>query len=134
MTSINTQTAKLIVFIVLLIHGIGHFQGTFAGLGLTLSESWNGDSPILGRLLSSRNARLVCLAFYTLAGIFTLMSAFSYFGVLLPGSLFKIAGVFAVILSVLSMIFFWHGLSFIMNKLGAVAVNILLAYLVFSAD
>ena len=45
----TTKTVKLIAFIVLLVHGIGHFQGVAAGLGLKI----NSSSPAQSWLLKS---------------------------------------------------------------------------------
>jgi hypothetical protein len=43
----TTKTIKLIAFIALLVHGIGHFQGVAAGLGLKINNAVPAQSWLL---------------------------------------------------------------------------------------
>ena len=70
----TTKSVKLIVFIALLVHGIGHFQGVAAGFGLKINQSAPALSWLL-RGMGEQVNRYICLAVFFLTGVTGILTA-----------------------------------------------------------
>ena len=127
----TTKTVKIIAFIALLVHGIGHFQGVAAGLGLRINNSDPAQSWLLKSFSKDIN-RTICLVLFFITGVLGILAALSYNGVFTPDD-WQIFAVITAILSTLCLVFFPNGFAMFFNKAGAIAVNLLIYYsIVFS--
>ena len=120
-----------IVFIVLLIHGIGHLQGVFISLGLKDFGSWNANSWILKSWFSVDAQRVICLIIFLFTALLTLAGAFSYKGLWLPVDWWNQLILGSAILSTIAMVFYPNAFAMFFNKAGAVVVNLLIFYTLF---
>ncbi len=122
----TTKTVKLIVFIALLVHGIGHFQGVAASFGIKINNAQASQSWLL-KSLSERTNRSICLVLFLVTGITGILTALGFQQILFPGSWQLLASITAF-LSTLCLIVFPNGFALFFNKIGAIAVNLFLWY------
>jgi len=123
----TTKTIKLIVFITLLVHGIGHFQGVVAGLGVKINNAEATRSWLL-QSLSDKTQRWICLAMFLVTGIMGILTALSFRNILVSSSSWQIFALITAILSTLCLVFYFNGFAMFFNKIGAIAVNLLIYY------
>jgi hypothetical protein len=122
----EARTVKLIGFILLLVHGIGHFQGVAAGLGLKINDAVPAQSWLLKGLGSQTNSS-ICLILFLVTGIIGILTALSFWDLLLVGTWQKLALVTAT-LSTVCLILFPNAFAMFFNKIGAIGVNLLIYY------
>lgn len=123
----TTKTIKLIVFIALLVHGIGHFQGVAAGLGLKINKAVPGQSWMLKGLNSGTN-RIICLSMFLLTGIMGILTALSFRDIMLAHSAWQSLATVTAILSTICLVVFPNGFAMFFNKVGAIGVNLVIYY------
>lgn len=123
----TTKTIKLLVFITLLVHGIGHIQGVIAGLGVKFNESGTNISWLLKGLGENTN-RMLCLALYLGASIIGILAALSFKGWLFPDGNWQLLALITAIISSCSLVLFPNALAMFFNKIGAIAVNLIIYY------
>jgi hypothetical protein len=123
----TTRTLKLIAFIVLLVHGIGHFQGVAAGFGLPISKAKPGQSWLF-RGAPEQTSRIMSLILFLATGVTGILTALSFKGILLPQSIWGVLAIVTAVLSTLCLIIFPGGFAMFFNKVGAVAVNLIIYY------
>ena len=59
---------KIIAFIVLLVHGIGHLQGVVISSGLlSIKGNWNSSSWLFDKFLRDDPIRFICLGLHLVA-------------------------------------------------------------------
>jgi hypothetical protein len=122
----NPATIRWIVFGVLLVHGIGHSQGVMAGLSVSSTETWHGRSWLLTNVLGETASRTVGLVIYIACTVGFLAAALGVMGWLVPNDWWRtLALVFAVV-SLVGLLFYWHSLAAMFNKLGALGVNLVI--------
>lgn len=118
---------KIIAFIILLVHGIGHFQGVAAALGLKI----NNREPALSWLLKNFGKRLnysTCFALFFITALFGIAAAFSVMGFIIPVDFWEILATVTAVLSTICLIVFPNGFAQFFNLAGAIAVNLLIYY------
>ena len=123
----SVSTIKLIVFLALLVHGVGHLQGVVSSSGLKFRTSTSNTSWLLKKLGVKWN-KMICLVLYLLASILGIFAALSFRGVLGPESEWTSLAVGCAIFSSLGLIFFPKALALFFNKAGAIAVNLFIFY------
>ena len=127
----TTKTVRLIAFIALLVHGIGHFQGVAAGLGLKINNSDPAKSWLLKSFSKDIN-KTICLVLFLLTGVLGILAAFSFRGVLIPDA-WQLFAVITAFLSTICLVVFPSSFAMFFNKVGAIVVNLLIYYsIVFS--
>lgn len=95
-----------------------------AGLGVSSTETWHGRSWLLTGLIGESASRTVGLIIYLACTIGFLLAALGVMGWLVPNDWWRtLALVFAVI-SLVGLVFYWHSLVALFNKLGAIGVNL----------
>lgn len=128
----TTKTVKLIAFIILLVHGIGHFQGVVASLGIKINNSNNNCTSWLLKGLGENSNSKICLVLFLITGVAGILTALSFKGILIP-DYWQIIAVITAISSTICLILFPNGFAMFFNKIGAVAVNLVIYYsIVFS--
>ena len=123
----TSNTVKLLVFLTLLVHGIGHLQGVVSGLGVQFREKSSTQSWLLKNSSEGVN-RIICLILYLGAAVFGILAALSFKDVTLSHSLWQAFALTAAILSTLCLVIFPSALAMFFNKVGAIAVNLLIYY------
>jgi hypothetical protein len=123
----NTKTIKLIAFIVLLVHGIGHFQGVVASLGVKINNDKPAVSWLLKDLGSSTN-KIICFLLFLCTGLLGIAAAFSLKGILFPESIWQTLALITAFCSTACLILFPNGFAMLFNKVGAIAVNLIIYY------
>lgn len=127
----TTKTVKLIAFIALLVHGIGHFQGVAAGLGLKINNSSPSQSWLLKSMSENLN-KTICLVLCFITGAIGIITALSFKGVFIAEA-WQTLAVITAILSTVCLLSFPNAFAMFFNKVGAIAVNLLIYYsIVFS--
>jgi hypothetical protein len=122
----TTKTIKLIAFIALLVHGIGHFQGVAAGFGLKINNSTPAQSWLL-KGFSLQINKTICLVLFLLTGIFGILTALSFKGLILP-DIWQTLAIVTAILSTICLLMYPNGFAMFFNKIGAIAVNLIIYY------
>lgn len=127
----TTKTIKLIAFITLLVHGIGHFQGVAAGLGLKI----NNSSPAQSWLFKGFSLQLnksICLIMFFITGVLGILTALGFNGKMFP-DVWQTLAIATAILSTICLVVFPNGFAMFFNKIGAITVNLFIYYsIVFS--
>lgn len=119
----SDSTIRLIAAIALIFHGVGHYMGIMAGLGIKLTAGMSAESPLLTGILGTRGIRIICLILFTLALIGFIASGFSLLGWMVPQSWWLKLAVVSAVISMLGLVFYWNALAFFFNKFGAVIIN-----------
>ena len=122
----TTKTIKLIAFIALLVHGIGHFQGVAAGLGVKINNSSPAQSWLLKDLSLQLN-KTICLILFMITGIIGILTALGFKSIILADS-WQILALITAIFSTICLILYPNGFAMFFNKIGAVAVNSIIYY------
>ncbi len=125
----TTKSIKLIVFIALLVHGIGHLQGVVASLGVKFHKSSSTSSWLLKSLGESAN-RMICLALYLGTSVTGILTALLFFEVIIPDGNWEMPALITAILSTMSLVLYPRTLAMFFNKAGAVVVNLWIYYTV----
>ena len=123
----TTKTVKLLVFLALLIHGIGHLQGVVSGLGVKFNETSSKKSWLL-KGNSNHVNRITCLILYMGAALFGIMAALGFKDFLLPHSIWQLFALISAIISSFCLILFPNALAMFFNKIGAIVVNLIIFY------
>lgn len=123
----STSAVKLVAFLVLLVHGIGHLQGVVSGSGIKFRTSTSNASWLL-KSLSVKWNRLICLVLYSAASVFGILAALGLRGVLGTESPWTAMALTCAIFSTLGLVLFPKALAMLFNKVGAIAVNLIIFY------
>ena len=123
----TTKTVKLIAFILLLVHGIGHLQGVVASFGVKINNSHARISWLLKDLGESVNAK-ICFALFLITAVFGILTAFSFKGILISDVAWQSLAIVTAILSTVCLVLFPNGFAMFFNKVGAIAVNLMIYY------
>jgi len=121
----TTKTVKLIVFIFLLVHGIGHFQGVASGFGLKINKKKPARSWLL-KNQSNKTNQIVCLLLFFITGIFGILTSSAYYDLILSGDIWETFGLITACLSSVCLIIFPNAFARFFNKAGAIIVNLYL--------
>ena len=129
----NVKTLRTILFIALLVHGIGHIQGVVCALGLKFRESSSSVSWLLKGLGTKANAAL-CLFFYLATAVFGILTALSLKGILIQQASWPVLALLTAILSTVCLVLFPRALAMFFNMAGAIMVNLALYYLLITGN
>ena len=122
----SAQTIKILIAGVLLVHGLGHIGALIAliaiGRGVP-SGKWRAARSWLFPSLSPSAARTIASIFWILSMIGFVAASMSFWGVLLPGEMWRPLALLFSVVSMLGILLFigtWPAF----NTLAALAVNI----------
>lgn len=121
----SDQTWKLLIAAVLLLHGLGHLgalAGTIWHQSAGTRGSWMSDRSWLLPMLSARTAMAVAGVFWVLSAIGFVAAALSFWGLLVPGELWRQLALYSSVVSSIGIILFL-GTWPTFNTLAALAVN-----------
>ena len=121
----SPKTIKLIAFILLLIHGIGHLQGVIASFGVKI----NNANATHSWLITDQNmSKVICIILFVLTAITGITAALSLMELIIPHYLWQNLALVSAVLSTACLIIFPDGFAMFFNKVGAVVVNIIIYY------
>ncbi len=123
----SSNALKLIGFLALLVHGVGHLQGVVSSSGIKFRTTTSNSSWLLKSLGEKWN-RLICLVLYLAAGVLGILAALGLRGVLGPDAQWTSMALACAIFSTLGLVLFPKALAMFFNKAGAIAVNLLIFY------
>jgi len=123
----SANSVKLIAFLALLVHGIGHLQGAVSSSGVKFRTSTSNSSWLLKGVAEKWN-KLICLVLYLAASVLGIFAALSLRGVLGPESQWTSLAMACAIFSTLGLVLFPKALALFFNKAGAIAVNLIIFY------
>lgn len=123
----TTKTIKLLAFLALLVHGIGHIQGVVGSLGVKFNESSSYISWLLKGLGENAN-RTICLILYLGAAVCGILAAMSLLDFLIPVTSWQILALTTAIISTVCLVLFPNALAMFFNKIGAIVVNLAIYY------
>ncbi len=101
----SSNTLKLIAFLALLIHGIGHLQGVVSSSGVKFRMSTSNISWLLKGLGEKWN-KLICMVLYLAAGVLGIFAALALRGVLGPDAQWTSMALACAIFSTLGLVLF----------------------------
>jgi hypothetical protein len=122
----STKTVKIIVFLALLVHGIGHFQGVVASLGINYNKKTSTESWLF-RGLDKKTNTIICFILYLLAGISAILAALGFQDILL-GDFWRNLAIVSAFSSLACLVLFPNALAMFFNKVGAILVNLWIFY------
>lgn len=122
----TAKTIKLIVFLILLVHGIGHFQGVVASTGIKISKTSSSSSWLLNNFLKDNTSGIICFLLYAITAVGGIIAALSFKGLVFPNHLWQTLVLFTAFSSAVSLILFPNALAMFFNKIGAIAVDVII--------
>lgn len=123
----TTKTIKLLVFLALLVHGIGHIQGVICGFGVKFTSSTSNISWLLKGFGDNIN-RIICVILFFGASLFGIMAALAFKDVLFSNGAWQTLALISAIFSTVCLVLFPASLAIFFNKIGAIAVNLAIYY------
>ena len=123
-----TQTIRLVIAALLLLHGLGHF-GALAAIAFNWSErgtstgAWLPARSWVLPSLSPQAAKVIASTFWVLAGVGFVAAAASFWGIVIPGEAWRMLALASSLVSLLGIMAFigtWPAF----NTIAAIAVNI----------
>jgi len=119
------STLRVVLVVVLLIHGVGHFMGVVPALRLVEVKGWNSHSWLLSGPLGEDGARILSIFLFLLALIGFIAAGLALGGWLVPHAWWRGLAIGSAILSLVTIVLFWQAfVVFFPNKVGALGVDI----------
>lgn len=120
----SSTTLRLIIALVLFVHGIGHVMGIMPMMGLSTIETWNARSWLLTSLLGDTITRVIGFILFAAAMIGFIGAALGLMDWLVPHEWWRMLAIVSAVISLVAIALFWNAfVTFFPNKLGAIAVN-----------
>jgi hypothetical protein len=117
---------QLIFGAVVVAHGIGHVLGVLP-LFLHVSTSWNTRSWLLSGRLPERSVTAIAVALWLACAVGLVLAGLGVLGLIVPASWWRPLAAGFSVLSLVTLGLFWEGLpTLVPNKVGAIAVDLLL--------
>jgi hypothetical protein len=122
----SPQLIKILIPLVLLLHGLGH--GGAIGALIALDRGLSGGKWLSARSwlfpnLDTRAAKVIALIFWGLSLIGFVAAALSFWGILVPGDIWRQIALISAFVSFTGIALFW-GRWPLFNTLAAQAVNV----------
>ena len=122
----SSQTIKILIAGVLLVHGLGHVGAIGALIAIDRgvpSGKWLSARSWLFPNLTPQTAKIIAIIFWALSLLGFVAAALSFWGVLIPGDLWRLLALIFAFISFIGIILFW-GRWPMFNTLAAQAVNL----------
>jgi p-aminobenzoyl-glutamate transporter AbgT len=95
-----------------------------AGLGISSTETWHGRSWLLTNLLGESVSRTLGLIIYLVSTVGFIAAGLGVMGWLVPNDWWRTLALVSAVISLVGLIFYWHSLVALFNKIGALGVNL----------
>jgi hypothetical protein len=121
----SPTTLRIIIGLVLLVHGIGHSMAFFPALGLSSTENWHHRSWLLTPLIGDTASRVISMILFGAAFVGFIAAALGLFSWLVPHDLWRTLAVVSAVISLAALTLFWNSFAALFpNKIGAIVVDI----------
>lgn len=121
----SATTLRIIIGLVLIVHGIGHAMAFFPVMNLFSTEKWHHRSWLLTDLVGDSASRVISVVLFGSALIGFIAAALGLFGWLVPHDLWRTLAIVSAVISLVALALFWNSFaSLFPNKIGAIAVNL----------
>ncbi len=131
----SNQTLRIIISLVLIAHGIGHWMGIMTAVGAIKTDNWHSRSWLLTDSLGDSTARIVALVLWIVAFIGFLAAGTGTLGWSVTEDSWRTLAVIAAVISLVALVLFWNAFAVLFpNKIGAIAVNIATLVAILLAD
>jgi hypothetical protein len=118
-------TLRIIIAVVLFAHGVGHVMGVMPALGLSNIKTWSSHSWLLTPLLGETASRVISILLFLAALVGFIAATLGFLGWLVPHDAWRTLAVVSAVISLVALALYWNAfVSFIPNKVGAIAVNV----------
>lgn len=117
-------TLRIIIGVVLIVHGVGHWMGLLPASGLFSSETWHARSWLFTDLLGETGARILCALIFGLTLIGSIAAGLAVFNWVVPHDWWRPLAIISAIISTQALVFYWNGYAMIFNKVGGIIVNL----------
>jgi hypothetical protein len=122
----SPQLIKILIPLVLLLHGLGH--GGAIGALIAIDRGLSGGKWLSARSwlfpnFNSRAAKIIAIIFWGVSLIGFVAAALSFWGILVPGDLWRQLALISAFISFTGIVLFW-GRWPLFNTLAAQAVNV----------
>jgi hypothetical protein len=119
------MTLRIIIAVVLFIHGIGHIMGVLPALQVVDVAGWNSRSWLLTPIMGETASRILSAVLFLMALIGFLGSTLALMGWLVPHDWWRTLAVVSAVISLVTVILFWNAfVALVPNKVGALGVDI----------
>jgi len=121
----SPTTLRIIIGLVLIVHGIGHCMAFFPALNITSTEHWHHRSWVLTPLIGDTASRVLSIVLFGAAMIGFLAAGLGLFGWLVPHDWWRSLSIVSAVISLVALALFWNSFAALFpNKIGAIAVNV----------
>ncbi len=121
----SNQTLRVVVSLVLIIHGIGHWMGILTATQIIKTDSWHSRSWLLTDPLGDSTARMIALALWVITFIGFVAAGAGAWGFGPTQGSWRTIAVVSAVLSLVTLALFWNAFAVLFpNKIGAIAVNV----------
>jgi len=128
------STWRLVIGIVLILHGLGHALGVLALTSLG-NDNWNGRSWLLTDAIGDRPTKVIAVVLWMLGLVIFVVAGFALLEIGFSESLWKPLAVSGAVLSLVALTLFWNAFPALFpNKIGSIAVNAVLLVGILFAD
>lgn len=125
----SISTIRIIIGLVLIIHGIGHVMAFFPAFNWASSESWHYRSWLLSRILGDTVSRIIVVVLFGAAMLGFIAAGLGVFGWLVPHDSWQILALVSAVVSLVALGFFWNAfVALFPNKIGSIVVNVLVLW------
>ncbi len=129
----SSDVLRLLLFGVLLVHGLGQMLGVMAALGYSKLDDWSSYSWLLSDLLGDPLSRAICFVIFLIPLIGFNVAALALMSWLFPHDWWRPLALISSVTSLVALALYWHAFpKFFPNKIGSIAVNvaILISFLI----
>lgn len=120
----SPMTLRIIIGLVLLVHGIGHSMAFFPALNISSTDKWHHRSWLLTPLIGDTASRVVNILLFGAAFVGFIAATLALFSWLVPHETWRQLSVISAVISLVALALFWNAfVAFFPNKIGAIAVN-----------
>jgi hypothetical protein len=119
------MTLRIIVAVLLFIHGIGHFVGVLPALQLVHVKGWNSHSWLLTPILGETLSRILSIVLFLASLVGFVASALALLGWLVPHDWWRMLAIVFAVVSMVTVVLYWNAfVAFFPNKVGALGMDI----------
>jgi hypothetical protein len=120
----STAAMRIIIAIVTIFHGIGHFMGLMPILGIKLSDTHSAKSRLLTGFLSDKLSQATGFLVWSAALLCFVLAGLALLGWPVPPDWWMVLMKSAAIISLVGLVFFWDAFPFFFpNKIGVITVD-----------
>ena len=116
---------RIIIALVLFLHGVGHVMAFFPAFGISSTETWHARSWLLTGFIGDSASKVILVILFGAALLGFVGAAFALMGWLVPHDAWRMLSIVSAAISLVAIVLYWNSfVSLFPNKIGAIAVDI----------